>query len=73
MINTHSFRKFFEVSNKFRGPVSSHVKVELCFVSEVLFASVTAMNIDLDTKMTCQVNLEVRIVLECPSTQSASK
>ena len=49
------------------------MKVELPLVSEVPSASRAAMNVDLDPEVTCQVNLEVRVVFKCPSTQSASK
>ena len=49
------------------------MKVELSLVPEVPPASRAAMNVDLDTKMTGQVDLEVGVVLERPSTQSASR
>ena len=44
------------------------MKVELSLVPEVPSASRAAMNVDLDTKMTGQVDLEVGVVLERPST-----
>ena len=53
--------------------MSSHVEVELSLVSEVPPASRAAMDVDLDTEMTGQVDLEVGVVLERPSAQSASK
>ena len=49
------------------------MEVKLPLVSEIPSASRAAMNVDLDTKMTGQVDLEVGVVLERPSTQSASK
>ena len=49
------------------------MKVQLPLVSEVPSASRAPMDVDLDPEMTCQVNLEVRVVFECPSTQSASE
>ena len=74
MFNTGThFDEVFGFSKKFRSLVSSHVKVELSLVSEVPPASRAAMDVDLDTKMSGQVDLEVGVVLERPSAQSASR
>ena len=74
MFNTSThFDEVFGFSKKFRSLMSPHVQVELSLVSEVPPASRAAMDVDLDTEMTGQVNLEVGVVLERPSTQSASK
>ena len=74
MFNTGThFDEVFGFSKKFRRLMSSHVEVKLPLVSEIPSASRAAMDVDLDTKMTGQVDLEVGVVLERPSTQSASK
>ena len=74
MFNTGThFDEVFGFSKKFRRLMSPHVKVELSLVPEVPSASRTAMDVDLDTKMTGQVDLEVGVVLERPAAQSASK
>ena len=49
------------------------MEVQLSFVPEVLATSSTSVNVDLDTKMTCQMDLEVHVVFEGSATQHTSR
>ena len=49
------------------------MEVQLSFVPEVLATSSTSVNVDLDTKMTRQMDLEVHVVFEGSATQHTSR